>query len=56
MAVYEVAHLELELKELQESVGQSMDEASYHRLVELQQALRKAQSVRTFAPAETDII
>ena len=55
VAVYEVAHLEYELQELQERVGQTMDEASYHRLVELQQAIRKAQSVRTFAPAETDI-
>jgi len=55
VAVYEVAHLEFELKELQDSVGQAMDEAALHRLVELQQAIQKAKSIRTFAPAETDI-
>ena len=56
LAVYEVAHLEYELKELQDSLAQSMDEASYHRMVELQQAIRKAQSGRTFAPAESDVL
>jgi len=55
VSVYQVAHLESELKELQESVGHSMDEAAYHRLVELQQAIRKAQGQRTFARAEPDV-
>lgn len=56
VAVYEVERLEFELKELQETVGQVMDDASYNRLVELQQAIQKAKAVRTFAPAETDSV
>ncbi len=54
VSVYEVERLEFELKELQETVGQVMDEASYTRLVELQQSIQKAKAVRTFAPAEVD--
>ena len=54
VSVYEVERLEFELKELQEMVGQVMDEASYTRLVELQQSIQKAKAVRTFAPAEVD--
>jgi len=54
VSVYEVARLEFELKELQETVGQAMDDASYSRLVELQQSIQKAKATRTFAPAETE--
>ena len=54
VSVYEVARLEFELKELQDTVGQAMDDASYNRLLELQQAIQKAKSLRTFAPAEAE--
>jgi len=54
VSAYQVAHLELEIKELQESIGQSLDEAVYLRVVELQQALQKAHGARTFAPATTE--
>lgn len=56
LARYEVEHLEFELKELQENIGQAMDEAALQRLVELQQAIQKARAVRTFAPAESDMV
>jgi DNA primase len=52
---YEVAHLEFELKELQENMAQTMDDHAYSRLVELKQAIEKARTARTFAPAETDV-
>ena len=54
VSVYEVARLEFELKDLQETVGQAMDDDSYRRLVDLQQAIEKAKALRTFAPAEVD--
>lgn len=54
VSIYEVERLEFELKELQERVGQVMDDADYLRLVELQQSIQKAKSVRTFAPAEVE--
>jgi len=53
LAVYEGVRLETELKDLQERLGQTMDEAALHRMVEIQQAIHKAKSGRTFAPAET---
>ncbi len=56
VAAYEIAHLQVELKELEASVGQAMDEESYKRLVELQQAIHKAHAGRTFAPAEPDTV
>jgi DNA primase len=55
IAAYEIAHLEHELRELQESMTHSMDEASYQQLVELQQTLHNARARRTFAPAESDV-
>jgi len=55
VSAHEIAHLECELQELQDNVGQAMDEAAYHRLVELQQTLVKARSQRRFAPVETDV-
>ncbi len=55
IATYEVAHLEYEFKELQERISQSMDEAGYERMIELQNAVQKARARRTFAPAETDV-
>src|SRR5579884_355698 len=51
---YEVQHLEFELREFREKISTHMDEAALQRLVELQEALEKAKTVRTFAPAETD--
>lgn len=51
---YQEAHLILELKAFEDSLGQSIDESAYSRLVELQQALKKIQVLRTFAPAEPD--
>lgn len=56
-SAWEVAHLELELKALEAHVGQHMDdEAAYRRLVEITQALHKAQAARSFAPEETDVV
>ena len=55
IAAYEIAYLEHEMQELQEHIGQTMDETSYHRMVEIQQTLLKAREKRTFAPAETDV-
>lgn len=56
ITAYQLAHLEFELKELQEKMGQTMDEEVYQRLIELQQAIRKAHGERSFAPAETDVV
>ena len=55
IATYEIAHLEYEFKELQECISQSMDEADYLRMIELQNAVQQARARRTFAPAETDV-
>lgn len=55
IATYELAHLEYEFRELQERISQSMNEADYHRMIELQSAVQKARTGRTFAPAETDV-
>lgn len=55
LAVYQIAHLEYEFKELQQTVGMTMAEEDFKRLNELQVALKKAKAIRTFAPAETDI-
>lgn len=52
---YQISHLELELKALQESVGKEMDEAAYQRLIELKQAIDRAQHARTFAPNAADV-
>jgi len=52
---YHITHLEYELKELQENLGATMDEAAYQRLIELKQSIDKAQSARTFAPAQIDV-
>lgn len=54
MAAYTLAHLQVELEELQENIGNHMDEAGYQRLLELQQAIKKAHA-GSFAPAETDV-
>jgi DNA primase len=55
VSAYEVAHLQFEIEEVQESLGQSMNEASLQRLTELQQALWKAQDNRQFARSEPDM-
>lgn len=55
IATYEIAHLEYEFKELQECISQSMDEADYLRMIELQNAVQQARARRTFAPVETDV-
>ncbi len=54
VCAYQLEHLQLELKELQESAGASLDEASYQRMIETQKALEKAQLSRQFAPNEPD--
>jgi len=54
-SAYQISHLEFELKELQDNIGQSMDEASYTRLIELKQAIDKAHHTRTFAPTQSDV-
>lgn len=56
LAMYEIVHLNIEAKELEDSLGQSMNEEILARLREVQDALQKAQSRMTFAPADTDII
>jgi len=55
LTVYQEEHLKFELKALEESMGKHMDEAALQRMIELQQAIRKAQSARTFAPAEVEL-
>lgn len=55
LSMYEIVHLNVEAKELEDSLGQSMNEAILARLVEVKEALHKAQSRLTFAPAESDI-
>ncbi|MFW0777988.1 MAG: DNA primase [Rickettsiales bacterium] len=52
---YQISHLEFELKELQENLGNNMDEAAYQRLVELKQALDNAQRGRTFSSEASDV-
>ncbi|MDX1975296.1 MAG: DNA primase [Rickettsiales bacterium] len=54
ISAYEITHLQVELKQLEEHMGKTMDDAHLQRLVELQNAIRKANS-RSFAPAESDI-
>lgn len=54
-SAYQISHLEFELKELQENIGPSMDEAAYARLVELKQSIDKANHARTFAPTQSDV-
>lgn len=51
-AAYEINHLEFELKELQDNLGQNMDESAYQRLVEIKQAIEKAQIARNFAVSQ----
>lgn len=54
-SAYQISHLEFELKELQENIGTSMDEAAYARLIELKQSIDKANHARTFAPTQSDV-
>src|SRR5690606_24602344 len=54
VASYELVHLSVEAKELEDSLAASMNEAVLQRLVEVKEALHKAQSRMTFAPAEAD--
>lgn len=54
VAAHQIAHLQAELATLQESIGQTIDEATHERMVELQQAIKKVQNTRTFAPMSTD--
>ncbi len=56
LAMYEIVHLNFEAKELEDSLGQSMNESILQRLVEVKEALHKAQARMTFAPAESDIV
>ncbi len=56
LSKYEVEHLKFEAKELETSLGQSMSETVLQRLVEVQDALNKAQARMVFGPAEVDIV
>ena len=53
VSAYQIAHMQHELTILQEQVG-GMDEAGLKRLSELQDAIRSAQTTRTFAPMQND--
>ncbi|NBX03610.1 MAG: DNA primase [Alphaproteobacteria bacterium] len=53
-SAYRLALLQTELQELQRSLGQSMDEAAYHRMIEVQTALKQANAERSFSRA-TDV-
>ncbi len=55
ISAYEIAHLEYEFKELQECISSSMDEDSYKRMIELQNAVKQARSQRNFANDETEV-
>lgn len=55
IAMYEIAHLEYEFKELQECISNSMNEADYERMIELQNAVQQARARRNFAPVESDV-
>ena len=54
-SAYRLALLQTELQELQESIGTTMDEATYHRMVEVQSALKQAHAERSFSRATTDV-
>lgn len=54
LKAYNIARLEHELEELQHAMAKTMDEVALERMVQLQHAIKKAQSGRTFAPAEAE--
>ncbi|MBY0406248.1 MAG: hypothetical protein K2Q01_01030 [Rickettsiales bacterium] len=56
ISMYELVYLSSEAKALEDSLALSMNEDTLHRLVEVKDALHRAQSRMTFAPAETDIV
>ncbi|NBO17909.1 MAG: hypothetical protein EBV03_01550, partial [Proteobacteria bacterium] len=56
LTAYEVMHLKLEKQELQDSLASTMSESALQRLNEVTEAIHKAETSRTFAPAETDIL
>lgn len=51
---YEISRLQSELKQLQQGINEHFDETMQKRLFDLQDALKKAQSSRTFAPMAVD--
>ncbi len=53
-SAYRLALLQTELQNLQNSLGNSMDESAYHRMIEVQTALKAAQAERSFSRA-TDV-
>ncbi len=53
VSAYQITHMQQELNVLQEQVG-GMDEDGLKRLVDLQNAIRTAQTARTFAPMQGD--
>jgi hypothetical protein len=53
-SAYRLALLQTELQELQDSMGHSMDEATYNRMIEVQSALKQAHAERSFSRA-TDV-
>lgn len=55
-AAYEVAHLELEYKEMTGNMGAFDNEEDWNRFLELQKSLNQALARRTFAPAESDAV
>ena len=54
-SAYRLALLQTELQELQDSMGNTMDEATYHRMVEVQSALKQAHAERSFSRTTTDV-
>jgi DNA primase len=55
MTSYQIVHMQQELEQIQYQSGAALDEAAYQRLVELQNAIKTAQTTRTFAPMATDV-
>lgn len=56
LSAYQIAYIEQELKDIEVQLSQEVSEERYNRMIELQQALGKAQKTRSFAPEESDIV
>ncbi len=55
VSIYRIEHMRLELDELNDRMGQHMDEANYQRWMELKQAIVQAEAARAAENAEPDI-
>ena len=55
LTAFQIARMQNELAELEIATANNLDDAAYQRLCELQQAIKTAQSARTFAPAQSDV-